>query len=155
VGGIALTAAVGVISAYLAPADWRRTLYALCFGIAVLTGAQTVRAVRAAVHHERDLSELREGQAYLSQPEAYRQMDLIWQQYAGVTAAEDLFQENFEIDDREATATHVRCKVCDWHEVKALVYARQDAVQHYRAFHVPPGRTGSRWRRLLSGTGLD
>jgi hypothetical protein len=137
---IGLTAALGVIGAYLAPPGWHTTLYALCIASAALTAAQTLRAVRGALHHERTFAELREGQEYLARPEAHRQFNLIWQRQAGLLAAEDVFQQNFEIDSRDAAATRVRCKVCDWKVEKALLYAREDAVQHFRAWHVPPER---------------
>jgi hypothetical protein len=144
-----MTVAVGVISAHMAPGGYQSALYGLTAGIGVLAGLQAARAVVGVLRHERNFTELREGHLYLSQPEAYRQMDMIWQQHEGLSAAEDVFQTNFEIDSRDAAATRVRCKVCDWHVEKALLYAREDAVQHYRAFHVPPQPTGSRWRRML------
>lgn len=135
---IGLTAAVGTISAYLAPAGWRMTLYALCAAIAVVAVAQTVRGVRGALHHERTFAELREGQEYLAQPEVYRQWDTIFQHHAALAEADDLFRANFEIDSREVGATVVRCKACGWQVQKALLYAREDAVQHLRADHAPP-----------------
>lgn len=144
---VGMTAAVSVISAHVAPGGYQRALYVLTAAIGVLATFQAARAVLGTLDHERTFAELREGQEYLAQPESYRQFNLIWQRQEALTAAEDVFQKNFEIDDREPAATRVRCTHCDWHVEKALVYTREEAVQHFRASHVPPERAGSWWRR--------
>jgi hypothetical protein len=138
---IGLTAALGVIGAYLAPNAWHSTLYGLCIASAVLTAAQTVRAVRGALHHERRFAELDEGQRYLAQPEAYRQLDTLMTHHVAFQDAHRIFDDNFDIDSAVAAESQARCKTCTWAtEVKALVHVREDAVQHYRVFHVPPER---------------
>ena len=150
---VALAAALSLVSAHLAPSEWRVALYALGGLLVVLQAVQTFRSVRGAISADRAFSELRAEQEYLAQPESSRYLDLVYQQHAGLTAAEEVFQQNFDIDSRDSTATRVRCRRCGWKAEKALLYAREDAVQHYRAWHLPPEQTGSRLRRLLRLSG--
>jgi hypothetical protein len=84
--GVALKTTVGVISAHVSPA-YRHPLYALCAALAVVTLAQTMRAVRNGLHHEREFAKLHDGQAYLAQPEINRQFDMLFQRHRGSRGA--------------------------------------------------------------------
>ena len=117
--GVALTAVIGTISAYVSP-SYRDYLYALCAATAVVAVAQTARATTAALRHGRDIAELRAGQDYLAQPESYRQMKMLFQQHAALQEADERFREHFKIDSRKAEPTIVVCKTCGWRTQQAL-----------------------------------
>lgn len=144
--GVAVSAATGAVSAYVSPV-YRDYLYALCAAFALVTLAQTTRAIRSVRLHEVAIAELRAGQEYLVQPESYRQFRAIFQHHEALQAAEDRFQANFDIDSHVAAATIVRCKACGWRTQQALLYARQAALEHLDEMHLPEARR--RWRDRL------
>lgn len=146
---MALTVSAAVISTHVS-AQYRFPLYVITVGWAAVAVVQTVRALVATRRHDIEIAELRADQEYLAQPERQRTWDLIFKHHAALTVADDRFRENFEIDSREAMTTTVVCRTCGWRATRALLYAREEALDHLDNAH-PPLQSKQGWRIGLRG----
>jgi hypothetical protein len=81
--GLALSTATAVLSA---SAPHRPYLLALAAALAAVTPLQAIRSLRRDVRHDHEISDLREGQEYLAQPESYRQMHTLFEHHAALRA---------------------------------------------------------------------